>query len=133
LPPLARFINDRGPGIEIAGHPFHIGIDQQIDRVVVDIGREPVLDGADETLDAAFVEPLDEALRIGTNGRRSLAVEQSGGEPPQKHRQRGRTDGQQDRIDKTETKPGRAKETCLDHAVRRKTGRRRHSGRTSPI
>jgi len=56
------------------------GIDQQIDCVVVDIGGEAILDGADEAFDAAFVESLDQALRIGTDRRRGLAVEQSGSE-----------------------------------------------------
>jgi len=118
LPPLTRLVHHRGPGIEIAGDPVHGRIDQQINRVVIDIGGEAILDGADETFDAALVESLDQALRVGANRRSCLAVEQPGGEPPKKHRQRGGTDRQQDRVDEAETKTGRAEESGFDHSTR---------------
>jgi len=115
LPPLTRLIDDRRPGVEIAGDAIHLRIDQQIDRVVIDVGREAILDGADEALDPALVEALDQALRVGADRGRGLAVEQTGGEPPQEHRQGGGADRQQDRVNEPETKPGRAEKARLDH------------------
>ena len=48
LPPLAGLLDHRGPRVQVARHPRHRGIDQQIDRVVVHVGGEAVLDRADQ-------------------------------------------------------------------------------------
>ena len=42
LTPLARRVGDRRPRIEITGDPFHLRIDQQIYRIIIEIGGEAV-------------------------------------------------------------------------------------------
>ena len=102
---------------------FIIRIDQQVDRVVVDVLRQAVLDGDDQGGQAAFGPAFRQALGVGVDRRLGLPVEQAGGRPPQEHRKRGGAGGQQQGIDHGEAEAGGTEQAAGDHAASGMTGR----------
>ena len=92
-PPAARYQlsgarHVRRPALQIAGDPLLLGVGQQIDRVVVDILRQPVVDRHDQRRQPAFLPALGQALRVGPDRRLDLPVEQARRRVPEEHGQR---------------------------------------------
>ena len=65
---------------------------QQVDRIVVHVVGQAVLDGLNQRR-RALQEVLDQPLRVGIDGGVGLAIQQPGGGPPQEGRQRQRAEG----------------------------------------
>ncbi len=89
---------------------MHVGADEEIDRVVVDVLGQPVLDGQDKGGDAALAVAFGQCLGVRADRRLGLAVEQAGRGPPQEKGKRHRADGEQDRIDDGEAERRGAKQ-----------------------
>jgi hypothetical protein len=103
---------------QIPGDPPPGRIDQQVDRIVLDVLRQPVLDGEDQRWQPADGKALRQALRIGLDRRRGLPVEQAGGRPPEEDRQRRRADREQQGVDRREAEAGRTQQTPGGNAGR---------------
>ena len=67
--------DDAGPALQISGDAVHPGIDKQIDRVVIQVLGDAVLDGDDQAGQPALVPALRQALGIGMDRRVGLPVE----------------------------------------------------------
>ena len=109
LVPDSRLAYHGGPAFQVAGDASHHRIHQQVDRVVIDVAGEPVLDGEHQGGQAAFGPAFRQALGVGMDRSLGLPVQQAGGGPPQEHRQRGGTGREQQRIDRGEAQAGGAK------------------------
>ncbi|MEJ0019287.1 MAG: hypothetical protein WDN25_22585 [Acetobacteraceae bacterium] len=107
------------PVLQVAGDPPPGRIDQQVDRIVLDVLRQPVLDRQHQGGQPAGGEPLRQALRVRLDGLRGLPVQQAGGGPPQEHRERRGADREQGGIDRREAEARRAQQALgrWDHAL----------------
>ena len=86
-------------------------IDQQIDRVVIDVAGQPVLDRQHQRRAGRPRPALRQALRVGMDRRLGLPVEQAGRGPPQEQRAsaRGAERRASAAIDRGEADAGRAR------------------------
>ncbi len=91
-------------------------IDQQIDRVILDILAQPLADGDDEGGHAARLPVLVEAFDVGADRLIDLAVERGRRIPPQEKDEGAGGKAEEPGIDQREAEPRRAQETCPEAA-----------------
>ena len=89
LVPAAALRHAVRPVLEVAGDALPGRIDQQIDRIVIDVLRQPVLDGQHQRRRCRpAAKRSDRPCASALDRRLGLPVEQAGGRPPQEQRQR---------------------------------------------
>jgi hypothetical protein len=91
---------------EVAGELVQRRIGQQVERVVVDVADQPLLDGVLQRQQPAIGVALAQPLGVGVDRGLGLAVQQAGGGPPEEHRERQRAEREHARIDHAEAHPG---------------------------
>jgi len=105
------------PTIEITGERREAPIGEKVDSAAVRSAREPLLDGAHETLESGQPIALGEARDLGLDGRIGLARHVAGGGPVDEREQDGRGDPEQAHVHQGETE-SRAAENSVPHGAR---------------
>jgi len=69
----------RGQLVEVAGQLVQRGVGQQIDRVIIDIAHQPLLDHILQRQQPAIAVAFQQPLGVGVDRRVCLAVQQARG------------------------------------------------------
>ncbi len=124
------------PAVEVAGHALPARIDQHVDRMVLDIGGEPLGDRVRDRAGPALAPAFHQAERVGAQRRVRLPVERAGGREPEHEREARGREAEHHREEQREAEARAAQEAQQRvpgiGQILLRDGRRRHGAPCRP-